>query len=83
MSKTIWSTVSKINFFEKFFQKYIQSVKWIRLDFIRVQTVCKDYQQTTNVVAAGKELTERNTQFYVTKTVAKHLPTTYSSITEH
>ena len=53
--------VFKINFLEKIFQEYHQSVKqiWIQIrrgilsGLIRVETVCKGYQQTTPV---GKEL---------------------------
>ena len=85
--------LSSADFFQnQFFQKILSGIPsecqmiWIQigLDFmsslIWVQTVCKDYQQTKNVVAAGKELTERNTQFYVTKTVAKHIPTAYKLV---
>ena len=52
-----WSSVDfyfKINFFKKIFQEYCQSV--VLSGLIWVQTVCKGYQQMTNVTTSNERM---------------------------
>ena len=81
MSEKIWSTVSKINFFENFFQDTIRVSNGLDPDRAWLYVGPNSLQRlSAKNAAAGKELTKRTTKFYVTKTVAKHIPTAHKLV---